>query len=265
MTLPVSCPLAVNIIGEGPNLVLLHGWGVNSGVFMPLVAQLSQYKVHLIDLPGFGHSQLTSNELNVWLEQLQAVMPSNAIILGWSLGGLLASLLVHQHPQHYQGLITVASSPCFLAQAEQDWPGIKPQVLSLFHRQLELDLSLTIERFLAIQAMGSASAKTDIKQIKEQVLARPLPQLAALEVGLDWLASLDIRAQTQEIERPWLRLWGKLDGLVPKGVVDLMPQQPQFSDHVFDKASHGPFISHPQEFVAVIHEWIKQLPANSQG
>ncbi|MBV7317292.1 pimeloyl-ACP methyl ester esterase BioH [Shewanella sp. NIFS-20-20] len=260
-----TAPLAIESFGHGQDLVLLHGWGVNSGVFMPLVEQLSQYKVHLIDLPGFGHSPLTHNELQGWLTQLQAHMPKHAIILGWSLGGLLASLLVHQHPQHYRGLITVASSPCFQAKSQPEWPGIAPQVLSQFHRQLDHNLEHTIERFLAIQAMGSVSAKADIKQIRQHVLARPLPQKPALEIGLDWLATLDIRQQCSQISRPWLRMWGMLDGLVPKKVIPLMPQQPLFSDYQFAKASHGPFISHPEEFVSALTDWITQLPAKNDA
>lgn len=49
--------LAYYKIGSGKPLLLLHGWGVNSEVMLPLAKQLSSlHTCYLIDLPGFGQS-----------------------------------------------------------------------------------------------------------------------------------------------------------------------------------------------------------------
>src|SRR5207249_759242 len=43
--------------GKGAPLVLLHGWAMHSGLWMPFLPRLiEQFRVHLIDLPGHGHS-----------------------------------------------------------------------------------------------------------------------------------------------------------------------------------------------------------------
>ena len=44
--------------GEGNvHLVLLHGWGLNAGVWDCITQQLaSQFTLHLVDLPGYGRS-----------------------------------------------------------------------------------------------------------------------------------------------------------------------------------------------------------------
>ncbi|MGL6118711.1 alpha/beta fold hydrolase, partial [Plesiomonas sp.] len=44
--------------GQGErDIVLLHGWGLNAEVWQPLVAELSShYRVHTVDLPGYGRS-----------------------------------------------------------------------------------------------------------------------------------------------------------------------------------------------------------------
>lgn len=60
-TNPVN--LHIETRGKGPDLVMLHGWGVNSTVFTPLYESLSQYRVHYVDLPGFGHSQMVEGSL----------------------------------------------------------------------------------------------------------------------------------------------------------------------------------------------------------
>ena len=84
--------------GQGPDVVMLHGWGVNSAVFTPLQESLSEYRVHYGDLPGFGLSQPIAGELSDWIEALVQVLPAQAIWAGWSLGGLVATQAALSHP-----------------------------------------------------------------------------------------------------------------------------------------------------------------------
>ncbi|MFG7351846.1 pimeloyl-ACP methyl ester esterase BioH [Shewanella oncorhynchi] len=248
--------LHIEISGQGPDLVMLHGWGVNSAVFTPLHESLSQYRVHYVDLPGFGHSQMVEGGLSTWVDTLVAALPEHAIWAGWSLGGLVATQAALSYPQKIKGLITIASSPCFMAREDEAWPGIPPQVLHQFREQLGQNLPKTIERFLAIQAMGSETAKEDIKQLRDLVLARPLPNTRALTQGLNMLTDVDLRLQLIELQQPWLRIWGRLDGLVPKRVPPKMPITAQSEDVMLAKASHAPFISHQQEFLQVFMPWL---------
>ncbi|MEO6118672.1 MAG: alpha/beta fold hydrolase, partial [Methylotenera sp.] len=47
--------LHIESTGTGPNLVLLHGWGMHGAVWQPLVKKLSKiFTLHLVDLPGMG-------------------------------------------------------------------------------------------------------------------------------------------------------------------------------------------------------------------
>ncbi len=48
----------IDVTGQGPDLVLIHGWALQGGVFAPLVQRLAdQFTLHLVDLPGHGHSR----------------------------------------------------------------------------------------------------------------------------------------------------------------------------------------------------------------
>ncbi|WP_335924097.1 pimeloyl-ACP methyl ester esterase BioH [Shewanella indica] len=249
--------------GQGRDLILLHGWGVNSAVFHPLLPGLSQYRVHSVDLPGFGFSQAIDGELDDWVDALVAALPTQAVWLGWSLGGLVATRVAQRFPERVAGLITVASSPCFMARSDNQWPGIAPNVLTQFAEQLQQDLQRTIEKFLAIQAMGSDSARDDIRTIRELVLARPLPNEQALAQGLEMLAKVDLRPGLERLALPWLRVWGRLDGLVPRRVANLLPGNTSTTDLLLPKASHAPFISHPQEFIEGLNSWLTEKDFNS--
>ncbi|WP_372881666.1 alpha/beta fold hydrolase [Psychromonas sp.] len=69
-------------------MLLLHGWGVNSAVWKPVLEPLSaHFRVHLIDLPGFGDSEeLVNYSLDAMLDNILQVVPEGAIWCGWSLG-----------------------------------------------------------------------------------------------------------------------------------------------------------------------------------
>ena len=53
----MTAPLHVETFGSGPDLVLLHGWGMHGGVWGDFALRLAErYRVHVIDLPGHGFS-----------------------------------------------------------------------------------------------------------------------------------------------------------------------------------------------------------------
>ena len=147
-------------VGTGNcHLVLLHGWGLNAEVWHCINEELaSQFTLHLVDLPGYGRSHgYGAMTLEEMAQEVLNAAPQHAIWLGWSLGGLVASQIALSWPERVNALVTVASSPCFSAQ--ETWPGIKPDVLAGFQQQLCDDFQRTVERFLALQTMGTETAR----------------------------------------------------------------------------------------------------------
>ena len=236
--------------GEGNvDLVLLHGWGLNAEVWQSIVPRLSpHFRLHLVDLPGYGRSQaLGALSLAEMAQRLLPHLPPRALLLGWSLGGLVATELALLAPQRIAGVISVASSPCFTAG--EAWPGIKPETLATFRAQLNSDFQRTVERFLALQTLGTDSARQDARRLKEVVLAQPMPPVAVLDGGLAILREVDLRDRLPHLAMPFLRLYGALDGLVPRRVAALLDAAlPASPSVVMEKAAHAPFVSHPDAF-----------------
>lgn len=237
-------------LGEGNcHLVLLHGWGLNAEVWHCINEELSShFTLHLVDLPGFGRSQgFGAMTLGEMAERVLEQAPEKAIWLGWSLGGLVASQVALAHPERVLALVTVASSPCF--SARDGWAGIKPDVLAGFQQQLSEDFQRTVERFLALQTMGTETARQDARALKKTVLALPMPSVEVLNGGLEILKTVDLREPLTALTVPFLRLYGYLDGLVPRKVVPLLDALwPESESLIFAKAAHAPFISHPDAF-----------------
>ncbi len=238
-------------IGQGPNLVLLHGWGTHGGIFELIAPELSQhFTVTLVDLPGFGRSPLPNDEytLELLTEQVKSIFPDKAHLLGWSLGGLVATHLASQIPERVESLITVGSSPQFLES--NDWPfAMKTSVMENFVSLLIEDYETTLIRFLLIQTLGSPSQKQDIALLKDTVFLHGKPAPRALKGGLEILQDNNLRTSLANLKIPLLRVYGRLDSLVPyKAIQEIDKIHPESETHTFDKASHAPFISHPKEF-----------------
>lgn len=249
-------------IGEGDcHLVLLHGWGLNAQVWDCITPQLaSHFTLHLVDLPGYGRSGgFGAMSLEAMAQRVLEQAPPQAVWLGWSLGGLVASKIALDNPGRVSALVTVASSPCFSAQ--DAWPGIKPEVLAGFQQQLSDDFQRTVERFLALQTMGTETARQDARTLKQTVLSLPMPDVEVLNGGLEILKTIDLREPLASLALPHLRMYSYLDGLVPRKVVPLLDNLwPESQSMVVAKAAHAPFISHPGEFCSALSAFIRAVP-----
>jgi len=251
--------LQITSQGQGLTLVFIHGWGLNSAVWQPTITQLkSQFEVITIDLPGFGlnvDQSISTYDLPTVAKEIQQAINKPAIYIGWSLGGLIATEISLSYPDKVLGLVTIASSPCFTQQTS--WLGIAPEILALFHRQLAEDTKKTIDGFLKIQAMGSPHIRQDIKVIRNLVMQYPMASRQTLDDSLKLLETVDKREQLSLVTQPFLRMYGKLDGLVPNKVISMINDLSNQSEvYIFDKASHAPFISHLDEFVNALSSWL---------
>ena len=248
-------------IGQGDrHLVLLHGWGLNASVWHCISERLSaHFCLHLVDLPGYGRSQgFPAMTLEEMVDAILPQAPERAVWLGWSLGGLVVSQLALSHPERVSAAIGVATSPCF--SARPGWPGIRPETLSGFQQQLSEDFQRTVERFLALQTLGTDSARQDARMLKSVVLEQPMPTAEVLNAGLEILRTVDLREPMSALTLPQLRLYGALDGLVPRKIAGLLDEcWPHSRSHIIAKAAHAPFISHPEAFCHEILAFVAGL------
>ncbi len=245
--------------GQGPNIVLLHGWGLSGNVWEGVIDKLMQFsRVSIVDLPGYGRSQTLNkpyNLHNLAAEVRQHIAPQS-IVLGWSLGGMIAVQMALDFPEYVNKLILVASSPQYFKS--QDWPyAVSREILEGFASELLADYQATILHFLAIQALGSEHAQDEIRLLKRRVFRDGLPNHAALKAGLDILLKTNLRRQLEKISCPSLIINGQNDRLVPLKsgeIVTGLIQNSQFEP--VKNASHAPFISHPDVFVKLLKEFI---------
>ena len=253
--------LHVEVVGAGPPLVLVHGWGLHGGVFAPLVDRLSdRYRMHLVDLPGHGYSreEATPLTLQACVPEILARTPP-AVWLGWSLGGLFALHAASVSPQ-VRGLALLAATPRFVRG--QDWShAVEPSVFGQFGRDLQQDYRATLERFLALDTIGSEHARAELRILKENLHARGEPARQALQQGLALLEQSDLRAVLPTLSIPNLWISGHRDRLVSPTAMAAAAAMTPGSRHVdIAGGGHAPFLGHADRVADEIRNFMDSIP-----
>ena len=245
--------LHVEVAGNGPPLVLLHGWAMHGGVFAPLVERLRDAcTLHVIDLPGHGasHDSAVPLALEPCVEAICARVPV-APWCGWSLGGLFALHAAATRPQRVPALAMICASPRFVRDAatDGDWKyGVSSEIFRDFAAGLRDDYRGTLERFVALEAFGSDHEKEELRTLRQQLFARGTPTARALADGLALLETSDLRALLPSLPTGSLWLGGRRDRLVdPRAMRMAAARAPAADFHLLEHAGHAPFLTHARE------------------
>lgn len=259
--------LHLEVAGQGPALLLLHGWAMHGGIFAPLLPALTErFTVLRVDLPGHGHSRDSALPLDLGrlvdalAEGLAARGDTPSLVGGWSLGGLIASALAARHPARVRGLVMLAASPRFVAAP--DWPaGMDPRVFEAFGEELERDYRGTLDRFLMLEAQGSAQLREELRFLRDAVYARGEPAPRALREGLSLLHDGDLRSLLPGLAMPSLWLAGRRDRLVsPAAMQAAAALAPGSRFRLFERAGHAPFLTEPEAVAGALIEFSRACP-----
>lgn len=105
-----------DIVGDGPDLVLVHGNGVNHSWWGPVVDALDgRYRLTFLDLSGHGDSDHRGQyEPSFWIDEVRAVMDAagviDPIVIGHSMGGRVVVSLAAQDPNGIAGIMLFDTS-----------------------------------------------------------------------------------------------------------------------------------------------------------
>ncbi|GJL71537.1 MAG: pimeloyl-[acyl-carrier protein] methyl ester esterase [Nitrosomonas sp.] len=246
----------VEILGNGPNLVLLHGWAMHSKIWHSVRDQLAKrYCLHLVDLPGHGYSPpCQPGTLQRMVDKVWEILPESCIVCGWSLGGQIAMQLAIRYPERISALVLIATTPCFVKRP--DWPwGMETTTLKLFRHNLEQHYEETINRFLTLQLSGSSDSKPVLAQLRKNFIQCGQPDIHMLLAGLEILLTSDLRDEVKQIKQSVLLMHGENDVITPVSAAKWMHQQLQHSKlALFSGCGHVPFLSDPSQFITSLYE-----------
>ncbi|GGY87046.1 hypothetical protein GCM10011613_35300 [Cellvibrio zantedeschiae] len=200
------------------DIVLLHGWGSNSQSWQPLIPALQNIaNIITIDLPGFGASpEVPEFTVDVVVDLIAAQLPKKCVLIGWSLGGMLAVQIAARYPQRVSRLITLTANAKFVAS--RDYETAMPLAVNRqFNKGFAADPHATLKLFAGLTVQGDINERSLLKQI------RTLP--VAENINANWLQALELLTRSDNREafanlvQPGLHLLAEKDSLVPVAAV----------------------------------------------
>lgn len=238
--------------GHGPDIVLVHGWGLHGGVWSELARDLSaRYRVTVVDLPGHGRSRTIASSAftaESLAEEIGRILPGLAIWLGWSLGGLAALAAARHTPHAVAKLVLVGATPKFVQAPDWDC-ALAPEVLDGFAQELETDTRAALTRFLSLQLGDGEAERVTLRRLRAELFRYGEPERTALRAGLRLLKETDLLGALSGIEAPTLVLHGGRDRLAPSGAGEYLAANLKRARLVrIDAAGHIPFLSHAALF-----------------
>ncbi|MDX8408369.1 MAG: alpha/beta fold hydrolase [Mariprofundaceae bacterium] len=249
------------------DMVFIHGWGQSASVWFE---QQCFANARFINLPGHGgapdapDTSTAEDTATAWLETLAARLPEQpCILIGWSLGGMLAMQLAHSMPAKLAGLVLVGSTPCFTRKA--DWQhGCDTATFTAFEQGInapEKERLRALSRFFALMLHGDALSRQTFNQLARRAVDRHHPASpTGLTQGLSLLAEMDLRPIVGHLAVPTLVMHGEQDAIVPLAAGrELASQIAQADWHGFTGCGHAPFLSQPQQFNDTLEEWCQKL------
>ncbi len=112
---------------DGPRLLALHGWLDNAASFIPLQAELADYNLVALDLPGHGGSAhrmpgydyVFVDWIHDVLDVLDALGWPSANLLGHSMGGAIATMVAAGAPERVERLALIEALGPISGRAEE--------------------------------------------------------------------------------------------------------------------------------------------------
>lgn len=240
--------------GSGRPLVFLHGAGDQAGAWCKVAPRFTdRYRVLVVDLPGHGDSAPAEGPLPLTsvLDGFDAVMqeraPSDAVLVGNSMGAWIAMLYAERHPDAVTRIVAVNGGALRQAPAEG---------LTLTPADRE-------EARKLMQALRDPSAPALPDFVLDDIVRRgkegPIPRL--FQAPDDLQANLMDDGRLAALATPVDLLWGASDGLMTLDYAHAMADRlPRARITEVAQCGHIPQNECPERFAAKLEEVLAMEP-----
>jgi pimeloyl-ACP methyl ester carboxylesterase len=204
--------------GEGPPLLLVHGFGGAAWNFSELAPLIPGRRLIIPDLPGHGASSpLPAPTLTGFADVLAEVVDGPVDVVGHSLGGVVALRLAERHPSLVRSLVLAAAAGI---SSSTRWAEITIALTGIVQpgriagRRVGLVAGSRRLRRLVFEGFEVANADLLTERAVHGFLRGPTMHTDALGAGLALVAD-DPRQDLDRVRCPVLVLWGARDKQVP--------------------------------------------------
>jgi 3-oxoadipate enol-lactonase len=248
--------------GQGPAVVLIHGYGVGCQMWSPQTKSISAggFRVIAPNLRGFGESEAPDGhfDISTFADDITQLLNylgiGRAVVCGMSMGGYVLMDLLERHPQRVAAACFIATR-CQSDNAKEKASREKlADMISGRHRQA------TLESFARLLfARDLAPGRLELTRKVHSWLAAADPQSLAGTL-LAMRDRKDYTAQIRNFSRPALVVRGDMDQIIhPKHSKFLTATLPHCTSRVISGAGHMVNIEQPVEFNKCLLDFLGKL------
>ena len=259
----------VRILGPGkPPIILCNGFGYNQRVWQPLATALARdYQVITFDHVGTGGSDLTAYDAFKYahlagyaqdmLDICRVLELEQAVLLGHSVGAMIALLAANQAPTYFARVVLLTPSPCYLNEPGY-YGGYEradiEQLLTLLQTDHQGWATLFVDLLLGPMALPGLAEEM------HQCLSATASPMAQQFARVTFLS--DHRADVPGLHLPTLVVQCQQDFIAPAEVGSyLMAHLPNAQLATLPTAGHCPQLSSPFNTLAALQPFLQQVPA----
>ncbi len=217
-------------LGSGPTVLMLHGIGGGHLAFAPQLETLasSGYRAVAWNMPGYGRSAPIEPYTFKGLAQscvglIDALQCEHVILLGHSMGGMVAQEVVARYPERVSRLVLSGTSAAFGRRADgrdaEAWAG-----QFIRQRTALLDAGgdmAALARTLVPQMAGPGSLPEGLRLAEHCMAEVPA---ATYRRALECLVTFDRQAQLADIRVPTLLVGGEFDRVAVPAMMKRMAE-----------------------------------------
>jgi pimeloyl-ACP methyl ester carboxylesterase len=269
--------VSVLTMGEGHDVLLLHGLGATKASFYDTAAALSRdgYRVHALDLPGFGSSSKppTAPYTARWFaETVLGVMDRLGIgcahFVGNSMGGRVSLEVALREPERVGALALLCPAVAFVKRGYHPIVRLaRPELGFLPHSFGRARISSTLTGLFhdtdAIDPYVIDVVVDEFQRTYTSPSARFAFLSAARNIYLDKpFGKHGFYPRLADLDRPALFVWGSHDPLIPPGfkrhVAEWLPRAEQI---VLEGCGHVPQVERPDQTNGLIRRFFARADA----
>lgn len=249
--------------GAGTPIVFIHGWCMSSDVWRLQLEKLPEsFRVITIDLQGHGRSSPQGGSFHIKgcaadiSELCKFLDIHNALLAGWSLGGLIALETFDLLRGRLSGLILIAGTPRF-TQGDGFPYGLSKLEVDGMIKKVQRSMRRALDGFRGrMFASGELDHSEQTPAIQELLSAIPLPSTDVALQALDVLVQSDLRNRLALIDLPALIVSGDRDVICLPQASEYMAQQISSARQiVFAGCGHAPFLTQSARFNECLEEF----------
>jgi pimeloyl-ACP methyl ester carboxylesterase len=263
-------------MGAGPDVLLLHGLGGAKSSFFDTAAALSQhYRVHALDLPGFGASSKPTTApytARYFADTVCATMDALGIgrahVAGNSMGGRVAIELGLRQPDRVGGLALLCPAVAFVKRTYHPIVRVLRPELGLLPHSIARDkvAQHLWSLFCEPDALDPAVADVVVDEF-QRIYSSPGGRIAFLASARNiYLESPFGRdgfyGRLSQLEPPALFVWGSHDTVIPpafgRHVARWLPSAEQI---VLDGCGHVPQVERSAQCTGLIERFFARVDA----